>query len=271
MQRHQADAALHQRLEALAPWPASSSGCLSSPSKYHTTRRRAVERGRIGRPAVGIRFDHQARRRLGVRRRSRNDCSSAHAVADRRGGRTLARRRRRSARSSSSAPAAGTPASMPAASTATTATRTRQRPPASSRRHPPRNGSRRGRNGPCTAPSAGICRAGRGGRPAGNTSARSAAGRSCRRAGCRRGCARRGIRRSTARRCRPGPSRRTGWRRADAHRHRRPAAKAAAAIRARAPRRRPTSLPHGYRRPSVPCAAYCHSHSCGRRLPAHCA
>src|ERR1035438_3489911 len=30
-------------------------------------------------------------------------------------------------------------------------------------------------------------------------------------------------------------------------------------------------LPHGYSRPSVPSAAYCHSHSCGSRLPAHAA
>src|ERR1700677_2700598 len=30
-----------------------------------------------------------------------------------------------------------------------------------------------------------------------------------------------------------------------------------------------SQLPHGNRRPSFPCAAYCHSHSCGSRFPAH--
>src|SRR5215469_4237250 len=31
------------------------------------------------------------------------------------------------------------------------------------------------------------------------------------------------------------------------------------------------SSPQGYMRPSRDWAAYCHSHSCGRRLPRHCA
>jgi len=41
-------------------------------------------------------------------------------------------------------------------------------------------------------------------------------------------------------------------------------------LRVPAPRgREPIAVPHGKARPSLPCAANCHSHSWGSRLPAH--